>query len=478
MTIINKGRTKRHGKLPTLLIFAVLSALLLSLAGSARAGILEATPKLRIGVYYNDNLYANDPDEIAPANPGDNDDLASATYINYLVGIMFRYQEQRSTFQISGYAGYSQYLSLDGWVTDQSDDNPADYDFFNANVNLLYRYSTSRVIFEIDDTIRASRDLRDVFGEGTDAIGFWSLYLDNQLGVSFKFKPSGKSRLLVRYTYDMLDFSDPENDQITPPGSDEHRGIVRSEYDFTGKTTGILDAQYAQRTYDDFDDLTVAAYTLWQVMAGIRYRFDGKTYMEALGGYASRTFDDLPDRRLPSPPYASADLLYDLEDYGSPLGRITLVSGLPGTYEFVVSGDYGVSTYGTNLYFDYWIARANFKYYFSPKFYFAANGSYSQSTYDIENNSREWLWDDKDRIDLLTNAGALFHWDIFQKNGEGTLSLEAGYSFRSRDSNIDDLDDYNPIYTGLVGNSFESHDAVVNIFYVQFQMLPTILIGE
>jgi hypothetical protein len=488
------------------LIWAALSGAVVFFVGQARAAVLEATPKFKIDYYFNDNIYAMDPAmlniapppvTVPPRGPQYNNsrDLASASWINYLVGILFRYSQGSMTAELSGYAGYSQYVSLGGWVTKgKNASDPADWNSANAVVNGMIGYNTRRFGFELEDTLNVTRDLQQIFGASTDAIGYWSLYTDNVISASIKFSPTPKFRLLGKYAYDTLVFAAPENNLSRPPDSIEHRAYLRGEYDFSPKLTGFFDAQYADRSYTEIDNFKFAGYTFWQGLLGIRYHFSPNTYMELAGGYSGKHFKDINKQTtarlgttlVPAATFYPVPMrLYRLDDMAAPVAMFSFVSETTNKYRLIVSATYGGSTYGQNLYFNYMDARARFTYYFTPKLTANLQGGYNQAVFDREDNSRQWLWK-TDRIDNLTTIGASLHWDILQKGGQGTLSLEAGWNLQMRDSNIDNRNDYTTACQGLqqalYGGStrwpYSSFDGNVNVYYIEFQILPTILIGS
>jgi hypothetical protein len=467
-----------QGKSTLSLLLAVLLSVALFQPGNAEAGTLEATPKVIIKYSINENIYANDPDELPPG-----DDLVTAGYIDYLLGLSLKYQERRHVFEVNGNAGYEQFVSVDGWVENAADDSPGDYDSVSISAGALYKYLRKDFIFEIHDSIRQTRDLQEIFGEATDALGYWALFTHNILGTSIKFSPTSKLRYLIRYDYSTLYFADPENDMPEPTGAYEHRFFIKSEYFFSSKTTGIMDLQGANRVFEDIEnDLVLggqtkaADYMLIQGLLGLRYNFNSATYIEALGGYAQRTFDNLSETLVPFGPYIGT-LAFDVEDTSSTVAIITFNTKAEKRYSFAVKGTQGISTYGQNLFFDYLSAMTSFKYHFTPKIYSRLAAQYQQSIYDLEDNSREWVWND-DRVDNTTYASASLNWDILQKRNQGTLSLAVGYAYQNRDSSIDSADDYEPTYAFLSANNINSFDAVTNVYYIRLQILPTILLGD
>ena len=466
------------GKPAVAVSLAVLLSLALFQPGNAEAGTLEATPKIIINYSVNDNIYANDPDELAPG-----DDLVTAGYIDYLLGLSLKYQERRHVFQVNGSAGYEQFVSIDGWVEDAENDSPSDYDFVAIRASALYQYMRKDFIFDIHDTISQSRDLQAVFGEATDALGYWALYVNNVLGTSIKFSPTSRLKYLVRYDYSTLIFFEPENDIPEPAGSYEHRGYIRSEYSVTSRITGLMDLQGASHVFEDIDnDLVLgtqtkaADYSLIQGMLGLRYSFNSTTYIEALGGYTQQTFDNLSEVLVPVPgPYLGTPA-FDVEDNSSTVVVISFVVKSEKRYTFTVNGTQGISTYGQNLFFNYLSANTSLTYHLTPKISARLGAQYQQSTYDLEDNCREWVWDD-DRVDNTTYATANLNWDILKKRDQGTLALSVGYSYQNRDSSIDSIDDYEPNYAA-VSTNINSFDAVSNVYYIKLQMLPTILLGD
>jgi hypothetical protein len=430
-------------------------------ANTAQTATLKATPRISIKYNFNDNLYGVDPGFV--------NDPSSASYMDYLVGLVLNAREGQHTFELSGDAGYEQYLAIGGFSPDVQ---PQDLDFITISGGLLYRFAGRRVIFEASDRISRTRDLSEVFGNGTDAIGYWSLFTNNVASLGLKYSPSPKSRIELHYFYDALLFDNSKFSQLEPVDSAEHRLLGRSEYDFTGKTTGILDIQYANRTFTEVNYEKAADFNMLQGLLGLRYNFRERTYVEALGGYAMRDFYNLSDQTLPSPPFAPDRLMFDVEDMGDAIGQIRFVSSSPKRYQFEASVDRGISIYGNNLFFTYTSAGANGTLYITPKLSTKLSAVYRQTEYGLDVNGREWLWTE-DRVDNILTAQAALHWDILQKGGQGTLMAEIGYSYQLRDSNIDDPSDYEPL-----SMQFWSYDSVINVYYAQIQVLPTILIGN
>ena len=488
MQRIKDAKVKIKGARFTVVGLLVLGLFLGLVPDLASAGTLKATPRVKIKYTYNDNFYADDLDQLDDLDR----DPATASYLTYLVGLQLDYYEGRHTFSVRGDAGYEQWISLDGYVTDLKDDDPNEYSAMSLAATAEYMYVGNAFTFELGDDIRISRDLGEVFGAGTDAVGYWSLYTNNTIRAGVRFRPSGKSNILLRYSYNTLTFEDPENDIRKPADSFQHDITARGEYNFSTKTVGIIDLKAIMATFEEVDNRKNANYDLYMAMAGIRYHFSSYTYVQVLGGGAWRTFDDLSDQTLPlawPAPYGGMEM-YDLEDTTDWIADVKFYTARSQNYTLTIHGQKGVSTYGQNMFFDYVSGSADFLYYFSPKVSAGVVGGYRQVTYDIDENGRDWLWDDMDRVDNIMHGTARVRWDIFQKGGQGTLTLEGGYSYMQRDSNVDDPEDYNPVYASflplidtdgdLVGDYLyaPSFDTVTNIYYVQVTVLPSILIGD
>jgi len=477
-----KEQAASLGRYAKIMTGTVLVAMVLISGGQLNAATLEATPDISIKYNYNDNLYANDPEELKTTAANDNEDLVTASYIDYLVGLTLAYRSGRNSFSVNGEAGYEQFVSITGWVEDAKD-QARDYNFIALRATVGYNYVDPKFTLSITDTARQTRDLQEVFGEGTDALGYWSLYLNNIATVGVKTQFSTKLKTLFQYSYQSLTFATPENDVTMPADSFENRGYFRSEYSFTGKTQGIVDLQAASSNFGTVNGNKSADYTLLQGMAGIRYIFTPRVNLTVLGGWAQRDFSDLSEQRLSAAwpaPWAGAKL-YDLENMSDPVGRVSLVLTSPAKNTLDFTAQQGISTYGQNLFFNYTLYMVNAGYNITPDLRTQVLVQYRQSVYDVEKNGREWLWRD-DRQDNTTYVNAMIHWDILKKRNRGTLMLELGGTYQNRDSNIDNARDYSQVYrsTILLGSGVpaDSHDAVVTTYYVRLQIVPTLLFGR
>jgi len=436
---------------------AIAFVILLLIGPGVASSSLAVTPRINIRYAFNDNVYGVD-DEY--------EDESTVTYLDYSAGINLVWREARHTLDLSADAGYQQFLDLGGAFDDMEDVEPRDFDFVTGQVGAIYRYSGRVITFELSDDFSRSRDLQKTFGMSTDAIGYWSLFSNNIATVTVKYSPTPKYRNRLSYRYDTMIFDDQEEVGLYKlSDSYEHRVLYRGEYDFTPKTTGILDAQVADRTFSDIEEIEAANFRIFQGYLGLRYKFQPNSYLEILGGYANRDIYDLPDN-------------WDLKDTGDAIGRIALVSAAPQRYNLEIYADRGISLYGTNIFFVYTGAGISGSVNFSPKLAFLGGCTYRQAYYDLERNDREWLWED-DRIDNILAAQAALVWDIIQRDGEGTLTAQIGYNYQQRDSNIDDPGDFvDANGDGFPDFNFRSNDTTTGMYYGQITIKPTILLGN
>lgn len=458
---------------------AVIAALVLApfpRFSQVSAASVKLSPYLAVKYTVNDNIDSVDTSDIK--------DPAHASYMNYILGLGLSYVQGRHELNLSGRVAYQQYLVMEGRVEDAADTSPEDYNFMRLRAALAYHYRARTVNFSLSNTITQNRDLQDVFNEGTDTLNYRYLYTHNLARAALRFRPSGKSRIYLAYTYDTLVFTDSENEWLEdryskPPDSVEHRGLLRSEYDFTGRTTGIVDLQVADRTFENVDDLRSADYTLYQGMLGLRYHFNSQTSLTGLGGVAHREFRDLSRFTLPSPPYDADTLAYDLSDTTEPVGMIILDHLSPGGLDLSLRGERGVSIYGRNLFYTHTSVHLLLKYPFTSQVGVRLSGRYQHAVFDADDNGRDWQWSD-DRVDQIIVGNASLYYHILMKGGQPTLSVEGGYIYRSRDSSLDRASDYTDEYRTLTGidDGVRSYDSVVQIYYVQVVFHPSIRLSR
>ncbi len=470
-----KEQTASLGRYATIMTGIVLVALMTINPGTLRAATLQATPDISIRYNYIDNLYANDPNEL-PSGGG----LVSAQYIDYLVGLTLAYRVGRHVLSVNGSAGYEQFVNVTGWVEDRNNTSPMDYSALRLEATVRYAYLYPKFTFDISDTARQNRDLQQVFGQGTDVLGYWPLFLDNVAAVAVRTQLTPKLKTLFQYSYESLVFATPQGDVAPPPDSFENRGYFRSEYSFTPRTRGILDLQGAARNFGEVNGAKSADYVLLQGMVGISHFFSPRTNLTVLGGYAQRNFSDLSNQRLsvvwPDPAFAGTRA-FDLKNMGDPVGRATLSFTSPANNSLNFIAEQGISTYGQNLFFNYTLFAAVAVYHFTPNIRGNLNLQYRQTFYDREKNGREWEWRD-DRKDNIMYVNGLVHWDVLKKRNQGTLMLEAGAIYQNRDSSIDNKADYTTAYVNFYGTPVDSNDAIVTTYYFNVQIMPTLLFGR
>lgn len=470
-----------NGYLEQKSLIAILAGVLVAItalfgAAVAQAGTLEAMPRVIIRYAMNDNIYSDDLDRLDDQGI----DPATASFMDYLVGLDLKYAQGRSIFTVGGEAGYEQYISLGGRLEDAPDDAPQDYDYIKLRGDVEYVYLTSVASIVIADRIMQTRDLKDVFGEGTDAMGYWSLYTNNEAMVSLRLRPTNKISSMIVYTYHTIIFADPENEVIKPADSYEHRGIWVSEYRLSGRITTVFDLQFGTREFEEVDNQKFAGFDSLQGMIGLRYHRSETTNMHFLVGAVQKQYKDVPEDYLPVPPWPANTLKYDLEDKINWVADAGFSNMKSGVYNFNIKGQQGISTYGQNIFFTYSLYGTDFTYFFTPKIKMDLSGTYRYAVYSIEDNGQEWRWEE-DRIDEITTASASINYDILQKNSRGSLSVTIGYNYILRNSTIDENNDYTLEYQSYYapgGQLLDSFDAAVNVYYVTLSILPTILIGN
>ena len=451
--MVNKDKRSTGWRSLYFAVAAVVFAICLLAGPGTASSTISVTPRISLRYSFNDNVYAVDPDMIDPG---------TASYLDYLAGITLTWRDGKNTFDLTGDAGFEQFLTVGGFLSQSPNrKDPSDFNSVTSQVGMHYRYAGRVFTFEFADNFSRSRDLSRIFGISTDALGYWTLSTSNVANVSVRYSPSPRDRNMLSYYYDTLFFADQSNLQLfETPDSVEHRILYRGEYDFTPKTTGIFDLQAADR---NFSDLSVESsdYRLYQGLGGLRFNLREQTYLELLGGYVMRDFYNVSD-------------VYKLENTQDGIGRITFVTGKPKRYNLQLTGERGVSIYGDNLFFVYNGVSADSKLYLAPKVAFKLVGSYRNALYDLDRNDRTDLWK-QDRVDNIYLADAALQWDILEKEGEGTLTVMAGYTFQFRDSNIDSANDYVNLPAGA---NFWSYDTQVGVAYAQIQIKPTILFGN
>jgi hypothetical protein len=435
-----------------------------------KAAGTEITPKLFIKYNYNSNIDAIDEEETG-LEPTEH------SWVDYLLGIEAKAKQSNTEEGVEGNLGYAQYVGSEGDLEDVGDVRANKYDFFKAQGKGWFTYRGRRFTLEIIDNIVRTRSLEDLYGYETSVISTRYLYTDNTASVQVRFQPSSKTRALVKGSYETLFFDEVENDALKysePANSTEIRGYAKFEYDFTPKTTGFVDFQGGQRIFDErryvtavdangiptaYNEVDTADYNFYQGVLGVSLRFSERTQLKVSGGAHNKVFFD--------------EGQFDMEDYTVPFARINFIQQQANRYRLDLIGEAGTSTYGQDLFFDYYSGSAKFRYYFLKGLYVNVYGTYKQDVFDVEINDREFMWED-DRVDDLIVYGAELDWKIFQKNNNTWLALQLLYRHRTRISNIVDQNDYAPGFPG----PYNSYNTEIDYYGAQIQFMPTLLIGK
>ena len=437
---------------------AVLSILLggLTLA-PVRLPAASLKINLEIDALYNScsNVDAVDPSLTTPT---------SAQYINALVGGGVNYRRSKVELGVTGIAGYTYYLSATGSMENLRHIPVSDYNYFRILASGWARYISRIVTIDLTDDITRTRSLTDVYGAQTDAMGERFLYTDNLAALQFRFNVSPKVRLLVKYSYDTLDFPRPENPLLVnfqPANSFENRGYFRGEYDFDTKNTVFLDVQAGQRIFLARKTAAFAPqfvdYDSYQAALGYKHRFNERSDFEVMGGAEYRHFFH--------------EINIDLKDYTTPLVHADYNRSRVDKYLLNLAGEWGTSTFGQSLFFDYINASLSLKYYLTHKLFATLEGVYTRDTFSAKNNDRTAIWK-TDRVDNIYLGRASLEWDMVQKQHQNVLVLRAGYEHRTRDSNLDSPGDFK------IPAAFASFDTSIDTYFAEVDFLPMILIGH
>lgn len=420
-----------------------------------RAASLKVNLELDAQYNYSSNIDAVDPSLMTPTK---------AQYMNLLAGGGINYRLSHVELGAKGNLGYTYYLITTGEVEKVGNIPTWRYDYFRAAASGWARYIGRILTVDLNDDLIRTRNLADVYGPQTDALSERFLYTDNIASLQLRFKLSPKTRLLLKYSYETLEFTKPENPVMyiyQPPNSIENRGYFRGEYDFNSRNTIFLDAQGGERiflsrtianTKESYTD-----YNFYQGLLGYRHRFNERSDVEVAGGAANRHF------------FHEQNII--LMDYANPMARAAYNRSQPDKYNFSVQGEWGTSTFGQDLFFDYINAGLTFKYFFTRKLTAEVLGNYSNDLFRTVRNDRTALWK-TDRVDNIYVGRATVAWDLIQKNKETVLGLRAGYEHRVRDSNLDAPSDYKiPIL-------WTSYDTTIDYYFAEVDFLPMILIGH
>jgi len=427
---------------------------------SLPAASLKVNLEFDVQYNYSTNLDGVDPKLLEPTK---------ASYINFLVGGGFNYRLRKIELGAKGDVGYTDYLTAQGKVERLSNIPPSDYNYVRAMANGYIRYIGRLLTVDLTDDIIRTRSLADVYGPQTDALTGRFLFTDNVASVQLRIKPSPKTRLLLKYSYETLEFSQPENPALNfsqPANSFENRGYFRGEYDLDTQNTVFVDTQGGQRIFLIHEiagiSQQLADYNFLVGLLGYKHHFNEHSDIEVEGGAQTRHF------------FHESNI--NIKDYTIPMGRITYTLTKPERYKFTALGEYGTNAYGQNLFFDYATGQVTLQYFFTRKFNAEVDGTYTRDVFGAVRNDRTNLWK-FDRVDNVYLGRAILAWNAIQKRNEPILTLKAGYQHTTRDSNLNGPSDFvtppppNP-------KLWTSYNTTIDYYFAEVDFLPTLLIGH
>jgi len=450
---------------------------------SNQAASLKLNPQLYLSYNYNSNVYAVDPTQVDPT---------MVQYLNALVGLETTYKTSHFELGTKGSLGTTYYLdaSTNGHIATAKDLGNLGY--LRAAAGVWATYNGRILSVDITDDILRTRSLSDLYGPQTDVISEIYLFTDNLAAIQFRYHPSPKTRVLLKYSYEYLLFTKADNDIFTvtvtpvttgillPPDSYEHRGFLRGEYDLNPRNTVSLDTQAGERIFlrrevNDVD-FPYLDYNFLQGLLGYKHRFNERAEAEiSAGGHLRQYFYEESDY----PPsffggrHGLASGHADINPRNSnPVARASFSYTIPKKIELSLRGEYAASTYGQSIFYDYVSGKLQLKYFLTRKIYAELNGSYNYDAFDLERNvAYRDVWR-HDRSDHIYVGQAGLYWDVILKNEEAWLKVGAGYMHQRRDSNIDKEKDYwDPAF-------FRSLDTDVDHAYAEVSFLPMILVGR
>ena len=437
----------------------LICAVFLFFAQRAEALSARFTPKLLVTYHYNDNIDAVDPDVTDPTE---------MQWLDWLVGLEGSLKQRTVSFTLGGWAGYSQYIDSGGDLEELADIRVAKYNYYNLNLKGAFQYVSPAITIDLEDILKRNRNISDLLGEQVSEFSERPLYTSNNAMVQLRFRTSRPFNGLVRYTYQTLVFDKPENPYVSRPAkSYAHIGYLSFAYRFTPRFLLGLDVEGGERVYDtaevpdsagNITEVEVVDYSYYQGLLRLDYKFSPRTSLRVAGGARSRHYFGETDR--------------DFKDYTTLVARIGFHQSQAYRYKLTIGGEYSSSTYGQNLYFNYWQVGTTFIYYFAKPLYIQVGYHYKQDLYDRSELDMENVWAD-DRLDILHLANASITWEALKRHNIPYLSFKLGYNYRLRDSNIDQADDYLPTYTGYR----QTYDAEINSFFFQLVFNPSVLIG-
>jgi len=449
---------------------------------SNQAASLKLNPQLYLSYHYNNNVAGVDSLHTDPT---------VVQSLDALVGLETTYKTSHLELGTKGSLGTTYYLDANTNRHIATAKDLGNLSYLRAAAGVWATYNGRILSVDITDDILRTRSLSDLYGPQTDVISEIYLFTDNQAAIQFRYHPSPKTRVLLKYSYEYLFFAKADNDIFTvaitpvtgillPPDSYEHRGFLRGEYDLNPRNTVSLDTQAGERIFLRRKVANVAYpyldYNFLQGLLGYQHRFNERAEAEiSAGGHLRQYFYEESDY----PPsffgghHGLASGHADINPRNSnPVGRASFSYAIPKKFILSLSGEYSSSTYGQSIFYDYASGKLVLKYYLTRKIHAELNGSYNYDVFDLGRNVEyQTVWR-HDRCDHIYVGQAGLYWDVILKNDEAWLKLGAGYMHQRRDSNIDKEKDYwDPAF-------FRSLDTDVDHAYAEVSFLPMILVGR
>jgi len=414
------------------------------------------TPTVKVEYRYNDNIRAED-EEVA--------DPTGLQWVNYFLGLDATLKNRRTTLNLGGWVGYSQYLAIDGGLADIANLDAVDFDYPNIYLHAGFQYLTPKFTFDLEDEFKQNRRASEIIGVDISDFSEYYLYINNIASAQVRFRTGGPFSGLFRYQYQITNFEKPEEaDTFPPPNSESHTGYLALNYRISPRFDVQLDVHGGAMTYEDqeyyvspgvSDWLEVTDYTYVQSTLGVNWRLSPKSLLHFSAGAQWRDFyGEAPGR--------------EFEDFTLPVARISFNHGEKYRYELGVGGEYAPSVYGLNYYFNYWQADAHFKFWVRRPLYLYTDVYYKQNTFDRDMIDMDGVWVD-DRVDNVTIARAGVVFDALRRHEVPYLSFQLEYTYNLRESNIDEGADY-------VGGYGPSYDMTNNYIIFSMTFNPSLLI--
>jgi len=439
----------KYGLLEFIVIF-----IFVFFAQGADAFSARFTPSVKVEYRYNDNVLSEDEEETDPT---------ALQWMNYFLGLDASLKNRRTTLNLGGWVGYSQYLAIDGGLADIANLDAVEFDYPNIYIHGGFQYLTPKFTFDLEDEFKENRKFSEILGVDISEFSEYLLYINYIASAQVRFRTGGPFSGLFKYQYQLTQFQkDSELDNYPPPNSDYHTGYLAFNYQFNPRFDVQLDVQGGAMTYEDWkygpavtDSLSVTDYSYIQSTLGANWRFTPKSSLHISAGAQGRNFYGQGAGR-------------EFKDFTVPVARISFNTGEKYRYQLGVGGEYSSSIYGLNYYFNYWQADAHFKFWVIRPLYLYTDVYYKENTFDRDIIDMENVWVD-DRVDNVTIARAGVVFDALRRHEVPYLSFKLEYSYNLRESNIDEDSDY-------VAGYGPSYDLANNYIIFSMTFNPSLLI--